>query len=92
VCGITGYYSNNKFSKDDLHLMTNAITHRGPDAEGYFVEEGVGLGHRRLSIIDLSQSANQPMVSGNGRYAIVFNGEIYDFKEVAAELKKLIHN
>ena len=90
MCGITGYYStNNKFIKDDLHLMTNAITHRGPDAEGYFVEEGVGLGHRRLSIIDLSQSANQPMVSGDGRYVIVFNGEIYNFKEVATELKKV---
>ncbi len=90
MCGITGYISfNNKFSKDDLHLMTDAIAHRGPDADGFFVDAGVGLGHRRLSIIDLSQSANQPMISGEGRYVIVFNGEVYNFKEVAEELKQV---
>jgi asparagine synthase (glutamine-hydrolysing) len=90
MCGITGYISfNNKFSEADLHLMTDAIAHRGPDADGYFVEEGVGLGHRRLSILDLSASANQPMISNDGRYVIVFNGEVYNFKEIAAELKQV---
>jgi asparagine synthase (glutamine-hydrolysing) len=90
MCGITGYISfNNKFSKEDLQLMTDAIAHRGPDADGFFVEGSLGLGHRRLSIIDLSQSANQPMVSGDGRYVIVFNGEVYNFREVAAELKQV---
>lgn len=66
--------------------MTDKISHRGPDADGFFVDDGIGLGHRRLSIIDLSVSANQPMWSHNGRYVIVFNGEIYNFKEIAATL------
>ena len=64
--------------------MNAAITHRGPDADGFYEEENVALGHRRLSIIDLSEVANQPMNSHNDRYVIVFNGEIYNF----AALKK----
>jgi asparagine synthase (glutamine-hydrolysing) len=90
MCGITGYYSpKNAFSESELHEMTNAIAHRGPDAFGYFTNETVGLGHRRLSIIDLSDSANQPMHSADGRYVIVYNGEVYNFREIAAELKQL---
>ena len=64
MCGISGYFSlNKKFNQEDLRQMNNCLSHRGPDAEGfYFNEEGtVGLGHRRLSIIDLSAAANQPM-------------------------------
>jgi asparagine synthase (glutamine-hydrolysing) len=83
MCGICGYFSNNnKFSEEDLIKMSSAIAHRGPDAEGFFHSEIAGLGHRRLSIIDLSASANQPMHSHNNRYVMVFNGEIYNFKEI----------
>lgn len=62
--------------------MTNALAHRGPNAEGYFIEPGIALGHRRLSIIDLSTSADQPMIDVSGRYVLVFNGEIYNYKEI----------
>lgn len=88
MCGITGYYSfKNKFSESDLQTMTNVIAHRGPDAEGYFMDECTGLGHRRLSIIDLSVAANQPMHSSCNRYVMVYNGEVYNYKEIALELK-----
>ena len=89
MCGIAGFYSSSKkISESDLHLMTDAMSHRGPDAAGYFLneEKTVGLGHRRLSIIDLSAAANQPMVSHSGRYVVVFNGEVYNFKEIAKQL------
>lgn len=62
------------------------MAHRGPDADGHFTEGPVALGHRRLSIIDLSTAANQPMFSHNNRYVVVFNGEVYNFQEVANEL------
>ena len=89
MCGISGYYSTlNKFSVSDLRVMTDTLAHRGPDAFGYFTDNYVGLGHRRLSIIDLSDSANQPMHSSNNRYVIVYNGEVYNFNEIAAELKQ----
>jgi len=66
--------------------MIQAISYRGPDGQGVFYEDGVGLAHARLAIIDVSSSASQPMVSASGRYMIVFNGEIYNFKD----LKKLV--
>ncbi len=89
MCGISGFYSNKiSFSEDDLVKMTNTISHRGPDAAGYFFEGFIGLGHRRLSIIDVSSGANQPMYSQCGRYVIVFNGEIYNFQEIRADLLK----
>ena len=88
MCGISGYYSiNKKFDKQDLLNMTGIISHRGPDAEGIFNEEIIGLGHRRLSILDLSDAANQPMISQCGRYVMVYNGEVYNFKEIAKDLK-----
>lgn len=88
MCGIAGHYSKTSFfAPDDIKRMTDCMAHRGPDADGHFVEGPVALGHRRLSIIDLSVAANQPMFSHNNRYAIVFNGEIYNFQEVAKELK-----
>lgn len=89
MCGIAGFYSSSKkVSENDLHSMTDAMSHRGPDASGYFLneEKTVGLGHRRLSIIDLSEAANQPMFSNSERYVTVFNGEVYNFKEVAKQL------
>ena len=84
MCGIAGYFSTkNFFSKNDLKLMTGAIAHRGPDAEGFFFEGPVALGHKRLSIIDLSADANQPMHSHNNRYVMVYNGEVYNYIEIA---------
>jgi asparagine synthase (glutamine-hydrolysing) len=66
--------------------MSGAISHRGPDHEGFFSDQHAGLGHRRLSIIDLHERSHQPMFSHSGRYVIVFNGEIYNFREIAAQL------
>lgn len=93
MCGIAGYFSpEGLFNKQDLETLTTALAHRGPDAAGYFVENAVGLGHRRLSIIDLSEAANQPFFSRNNRYALIFNGEIYNYKEIEAELKLIDPN
>lgn len=89
MCGIAGYFSaHKKVSSDELVTMTTCIKHRGPDAAGYFVSDDAtaGLGHRRLSIIDLSSAANQPMLSHNGRYSMVFNGEVYNFREIEKKL------
>lgn len=86
MCGIAGIY---KFNQDkvllkDLKIMTDAIVHRGPDGEGHWLSESnkVGFGHRRLSIIDLSENAKQPMHYANQRYTITFNGEIYNYLEI----------
>ncbi len=65
-----------------IRRMTEAMAHRGPDADACWVEDNIALGHRRLSIIDLSAAANQPFVDVSGRYMIVFNGEIYNYREV----------
>jgi len=87
MCGIAGYYSlSQKYTPTDLKKMTDCLQHRGPDADGFFYDDVAGLGHRRLSIIDLSTAANQPMTSHNSQYIIIFNGEIYNFKEIAFEL------
>ena len=90
MCGIAGYISlKNSIRPFDLKEATKLIEHRGPDAEGFYFtdDEKTGLGHRRLSILDLSTSADQPMFSSNGRYVISYNGEIYNYKELKQELK-----
>ncbi|MFN8292520.1 MAG: asparagine synthase (glutamine-hydrolyzing) [Chitinophagales bacterium] len=90
MCGIAGFFSVNKnISEQELHAMTNAMPHRGPDAAGFYVNEiqTVGLGHRRLSIIDLSTAANQPMFSHCGRYAMVFNGEVFNYLDIKQQLQ-----
>lgn len=88
MCGIAGFYSpQNKFSEADLRKMTQTLAHRGPDAEGFFQDEVCGLGHRRLSIIDLSDSANQPFQSQNQQFVLCFNGEIYNFQELRKQLQ-----
>ena len=66
--------------------MTNALYHRGPDSGAHWIEQGIALGHRRLSVLELSTAGNQPMVSVSGRYVIVFNGEIYNHCEIRSEL------
>jgi asparagine synthase (glutamine-hydrolysing) len=87
MCGIAGFFSPNRsFSKDDLFKMTKALSHRGPDAEGFYFSEEIGLGHRRLSILDLSASANQPMFSHDKRYIMAYNGEVYNYREIASEV------
>ncbi len=86
MCGIVGFSASDKRV---LEKMTDSIRHRGPDAEGFFVDEDVSLGHRRLSIIDLSEKAAQPMLYKD--FVIVFNGEIYNFQELRAELEQLGH-
>lgn len=87
MCGITGF-SSTTFTQQQLVAMTDRLQHRGPDAGGYFFDEqqAIGLGHRRLSILDLSDSANQPFHSHCGRYVMVYNGEIYNYKEIRADL------
>ena len=97
MCGISGFIKfKNNLSVDILKkyslLMANTLEKRGPDQLGYWCDEtsGIALSHRRLSIIDLSTKANQPMVSFNKRYIIVFNGEIYNFKIIRSYLKEKI--
>jgi len=90
MCGISGYISSgNAINEYQLSEAISLIKHRGPDAEGFYFSEDkkVGLGHRRLSILDLSSSANQPMLSHDARYVIVYNGEVYNFKELKSRLK-----
>jgi asparagine synthase (glutamine-hydrolysing) len=87
MCGIAGYFSNTGFFGDSIEKMTQRINHRGPNSQGVFKEKSVALGHRRLSILDLSDRANQPMMSHNGRFVMVYNGEIYNYREIAAQLK-----
>ncbi|RKX62752.1 MAG: asparagine synthetase B, partial [Thermodesulfobacteriota bacterium] len=91
MCGICGLVNYNHKSAVDLpsavHRMANRLVHRGPDAEGFWQEPGVALGHRRLSIIDLAGSI-QPMQDPTGRYILVFNGEIYNYLELRTGLEK----
>jgi asparagine synthase (glutamine-hydrolysing) len=90
MCGIAGIIdkSGAPVSRDRISSITNAAKHRGPDDEGYYFAPGIAFGHRRLSIIDLSRRGHQPMCYG-GRYWITYNGEIYNYIEVRAELEKL---
>ena len=90
MCGIAGYISlHNQFSTAQLKAAATTLQHRGPDAEGIYVsrDEKIAFAHRRLSILDLSSAANQPMMSADGRYWIVFNGEVYNYNELKQQLK-----
>lgn len=93
MCGITGLVNLNgeRVSPETMISSAKRLERRGPDHAGVWVENNVGLGHRRLSIIDLSPAGNQPMSSANGRYVIVYNGEVYNFKEIRAELSAKGH-
>jgi asparagine synthase (glutamine-hydrolysing) len=91
MCGVAGFWVRNSWwgaFEPTVRDMTDTIAHRGPDDEGHWVERsaGVALGHRRLSILDLSPEGHQPMFSESGRYVLVFNGEIYNFRELRKEL------
>jgi asparagine synthase (glutamine-hydrolysing) len=91
MCGIAGFVSTTDApelsSVDAVRRMTDRMRLRGPDAEGLWTGNGVVLGHRRLAILDLDARSNQPMVSSDGNYNIVFNGEIYNFRELKSELE-----
>lgn len=88
MCGISGIVGKSE-PKEQLENMVRAQSHRGPDATGYYYnpDNSAGLGHNRLSIIDLNAAANQPFLSADGRYAMVFNGEIYNYLELRVELE-----
>lgn len=89
MCGVCGIYHFDKkrdVQKESLKNMTDSMQHRGPDGEGFYLDGNFGLGHRRLSIIDLSDNGQQPMKSGDDRYWIVLNGEIYNYLELRQEL------
>ena len=88
MCGIAGFSWNDKAL---LKKMCDAISHRGPDQFGYYEDKGISLGHRRLSIIDLSQKAKQPMFNEDGSIVLVYNGEIYNFKALRDSLEKKAH-
>lgn len=93
MCGISGIFDLKNHATIDgniLKKMNNAQQHRGPDDDGLFFAPGIGLGHRRLSIIDLA-GGHQPMFNAEGNIGVVFNGEIYNFKELADELAELGH-
>ena len=93
MCGIVGIFetrSLREVSRATLARMNDSQRHRGPDDSGYFVEPGIGLGHRRLSIIDLS-TGHQPLFNEDGSVLVIFNGEIYNFQELIPELVALGH-
>jgi asparagine synthase (glutamine-hydrolysing) len=89
ICGIISFEQAKQY-EPNVRAMNEALSHRGPDAEGYWSNNHIVLGHKRLSIIDLSASGNQPMISNDKRYILVFNGEIYNFREIREELTDYI--
>lgn len=96
MCGITGYWSGSINIEDMgaiVQQMSTTLHHRGPDDGGTWIDKsaGLALGHRRLSIVDLSPQGHQPMQSANGRYVLVFNGEIYNFSDLRQQLIALYH-
>jgi asparagine synthase (glutamine-hydrolysing) len=90
MCAIVGILNLNRKLVDRKVLweMTDALRHRGPDDRGIYIDKYVGLGHRRLSIIDLSERAHQPMTSEDGIFTIIYNGEIYNFREIRDKLER----
>ena len=90
MCGINGILhlqSQKKVDERILTKMRDSLEHRGPDDKGLFIENNIGMGHRRLSILDVSAAGHQPFLSENGRYVMVYNGEIYNFKDFYPELR-----
>lgn len=93
MCGICGYVSNKSLGKKLLKKMNDKISYRGPNADGYYIDnlgenKEIGLAHKRLAILDLSSSANQPMTSKNGDIILIFNGEIYNYIILREELQE----
>jgi asparagine synthase (glutamine-hydrolysing) len=94
MCGIAGIVdlAGDAISPVLLQSMTDALAHRGPDGEGHWIKENVGIGHRRLAIIDLSPLGHQPMVSADSRYVLTYNGMVYNHRELRAELEARGHH
>lgn len=94
MCGIAGVFNFNKqpVSHQTIKNMVDAIAHRGPDGEGLYIDENMALGHRRLSILDISPKGAQPMMSHNGEWVIVFNGCIYNYLDLRLDLKSKGHD
>src|SRR3954451_15882306 len=95
MCGFTGFLQRKSFVGAEamapaVRRMADTLPHRGPDDAGAWTDPaaGIALGHRRLSIIDLSAEGHQPMLSPSGRYVIAFNGEIYNFADLRGDLEK----
>ena len=93
MCGIVGIFNlnNQTVNRSVLESMSNKIAHRGPDGEGYFLKENIGLAHKRLAILDTSNNGAQPMSSRSQKWTIVFNGCIYNFSKLKEELKSNGH-
>jgi len=89
MCGIAGFVNLDGAPGSPVHLkrMTDAIAHRGPDGEGQWLEANVGIGHRRLAIVDLSPAGHQPMMTDDLRFVLSYNGEVYNFRELRTELE-----
>ena len=90
MCGIVGYINNGNKDKNILKKMTEKITHRGPDEDGYYTDDYISLGFRRLSIIDLSKGS-QPIYNEDKSMVLIFNGEIYNYKSLREDLIKKSH-
>jgi len=88
MCGICEIFNLNgePVSPVILRKMTDVIAHRGPDGEGFYIDSFIGLGHRRLAIIDLSPAGHQPMITPDGQYALTYNGGIYNFQELTGKI------
>lgn len=93
MCGISGILSlrSENISKNIIHYMNESLNHRGPDDSEIYIDNKISLGHKRLSIIDLTKAAGQPMFSDDGRFIIIYNGEIYNHKELRSTLLKKGH-
>lgn len=91
MCGIAGFINlrGNPADPRQVSRMNDVLQHRGPDGDGVWTEGPVGLGHRRLAIIDMTSAGDQPMISSNGRFVLTYNGEVYNFRELRRELENL---
>lgn len=94
MCGIAGIFNINQqpVSSQEIKLMADALAHRGPDGEGVFIDEDIGMGHRRLAILDVSPKGAQPMISHNGEWIIIFNGCIYNYIDLKLDLQSKGHS
>lgn len=92
MCGINGIFGldDQQLAREKITAMNFCMRHRGPDDDGVFTEDKIAFGHRRLSIIDLSNAGHQPMASYDGRYFIIYNGELYNYKELKFELQRVV--
>ena len=87
MCGIAGIVGRGfEFENHPINKMASQLIHRGPDATGYYIQDDIALGHTRLSVIDLSENANQPFLTQDQRYTIVYNGEIYNYRELRTKI------